>query len=393
MDENRAVPMGDTNSFRKEKKLNEAAESYLTNKVYDGLITAENTFEVRKNAVNAIAENFSLSQGYRKKRERHGKFRKRDFLKRKLFNEAIYEIFYEALILDNNFKSRFEGNLRKLAEDGVEKLFKSGNLTYKIIEEDSSKVARELLWLCEEVATELALGNTESGGGKKFNIEPDSSEISYTKDGRAILNEIEPSPEDEEEEKEIIVEEFKKEKKEITGDVSEVVKDKVVEVVKSEQEQAKKDEEFIENINEETTEKDEEEEEEGEEKKEAEDEEDDSEEKETEKEGAKKEDTGEEKSIKQESVKIIPKKKLKKYSLFKSISMSVANKALKENNEKIMESSNEGEEEEENKINMDLVMAESITYYTFLETLYTLGLINPSVSELKTFANKLILEK
>ena len=73
--------------------------------------------------------------------------------------------------------------------------------------------------------------------------------------------------------------------------------------------------------------------------------------------------------------------KLLEESLFKSLQINIASKMLKEN-----ALSESGKVD----INMDLVLAETLSYYTLLETLYTSRIINFQPSEVRSLAKELV---
>ena len=110
----------------------------------------------------------------------------------------------------------------------------------------------------------------------------------------------------------------------------------------------------------------------------------------------KKDDSKKEDETKSESAFLLRKRsrnisrpnKLKNNSLFRSIEINVANKYLKEikENEMLNESG-------DIDMNMDLIFAESLAYYTLLETMNTVGMINLSSRELRSICNEFILKK
>jgi hypothetical protein len=286
----------------------------------------------------------------------------RNTLRDKLFMESVFDMFMEGLVLDEDFKETYKGNFYQMCQEEVTKLFESGQLNYKNIEQNGSETVKFVLALCEETADKEA----------KFKF--DVSKADNKSDSKKLLTE---------KKKDCTCEgacscnitlskeakgDFDEKKAFETNTIGGVVKDKVVQVIRDEQKQSDKEQEIDEAIS--TKLNPEPELDEGAEPKDA----------------GIKTDEGDVGGL-SEGVRMVRRpNKVAQYSLFKSLQVSIANKNLQEMKSNLSE-------DESIELNMDLVLAESIAYYTLLETLYTTRLVSPNASELRGYAKGLTLVK
>ena len=132
-------------------------------------------------------------------------------------------------------------------------------------------------------------------------------------------------------------------------EIAEVVKDKVIETIRTEQEIAENEQEINDAIEEKLS------------------------------------DVNDDTAISENIRMIRIPNRVRRNTLFKSIQLNICKRVLNE--------SAETEEEQENiKVDMDIVMAESIAYYTLLETFYTANIINITPSELREFSKELVFK-
>jgi len=347
----------------------------------------------------------------------------------KLFKESLFDIFYESLLIDEYFKSMNKNNLHNLFNDTFNNLMENGSISWDEIKNDSSIFVENLFNICEEVAKDKAEKNITFDSVKNDKVDKD-----------ALLNEKDKKKEEEtatKEDKDKVDEETKKDKK----DVSEVVKDKVVKTIKDEKEKVENEKEDDDDIKEETkTDKEKEEEAsteaddasadnggedvetdssekttdtEGETETKSDDEEeseddskDDSKEEDINSDEDKKDDSKEEDKKEKDSkdedeeseedeeetksesfylrTTLRKPNKMKNTSLFRSIEMNVSNKFLKEKKEGLIS--------EDIEMNLDMIFAESLSYYTLLETFSTLNILKLKPSQLKSLCKELILK-
>lgn len=330
--------------------------------VLNSQISSEDRQERRSQAISEMAKQFSTSRETTRRKIVSERAKFRNTLRDKLFMESVYDMFMEGLVLDEDFKEKYAGNFYQLCQEMVGNLLESGQLTYKQIERDGSQIMKNILNLCEATADKEAK--------TKFDVEAADTK----KDSKKILSEKNTK-------KEVTLSkeakgDFDSKKSVDSRNIAGVVKEKVVQVIRDEQKQAEKqqtiDEEISNKLNPVTNS--------------------DATDYTTPvvDEGAEPED---DKGIKtdegdagglSEGLRMIRRpNKVAQHSLFKSLQMNIANKNLKE-----MQAVSESVE-----LNMDLVLAEAIAYYTLMETLYTTRLINPTASDLRSFAKELTLVK
>jgi hypothetical protein len=337
--------------------------------VLNNQIQAEEHFDSRRSAISEMANQFGTSRQSSRRKILAERTQYKNSLRDKLFLESIYTMFMEGLVLDDNFKEQYAGNFYELTEQMVNNLFESGQLSYKQIQNEGSQIMQTVLQLCEETA--------EKAVKEKFDIADANSKKSAKKalkhESGCTCSECGgPSTDGGKNEKKVVLSEkikgdFDEKKNMETKAVAGVVKDKVVQVIRDEQDAAEKEQDVNDEIEEKTASQDDT----GVEASE----------------GANVEDTNEEDNATvSESVRVVRKKnQLPQYSLFKSLQVSIANKNLQE-----MQAMSESEDVE---LNMDMVLAEAVAYYTLMETLYTARLITPTASEMRSFAKELTLTK
>lgn len=320
---------------------------YLENKKAENLILAEEAEMTRKSAIANMASMSGKSRTRTRALVASEQAKFKVDLTKHLFAEALHGIFMEALVLDDDFKIAYEGNLFNLVEGTVTQLFESGQLTFDRIKNKTSYAMREVLLACESAAekqTKLEFSELleETSKAKEILNEKNKEKQSYHK--------LDP----------VVKGEFEDDKRSESKRVAEAVKDKVVKVVREEQETAAKEQAEQEEIkakNEELKQQVES--------------------------GEKDYD-----DAKSESVKIIPKKKLQEHSLFRSLQTSIALKSIKEAKENLQEG-----QQLEMKLEGDRILAETIAHYTLMECLHTARLVDYTPSELRSLAKELAFVK
>ena len=323
---------------------------------------------------NKFSYNLPAGRANTRRRLNARKFKAKDSMTKKLFKESVFDLYKDSLLIDEDFKAQQEGNLYNLFEETFNSLMNEGYFSWDSIRNNECRFTNNLFALCEETAKDASDKLVNMDTAKKANIPED-----------ALINEKDEkkskSTDDE------VPEEDKKELDEKTKDdkkaVSDVIKDKVINTLKKEKEASEKEDDDDKEIEENSkTEKE----------KEEEDSVDDSESENSNEEGS--DDTEEDKnddskdSKKSESfsfaMRVRHPNKLMNASLFRSIQINVANKFMNEKKNGLVS--------EDVQMNMDMMFAESLSYYTLLETFNTTGITNFRVSDAKNICKNLILK-
>ena len=370
------------NLFEYERKLNSKnpKKSSTVDKMYNesvrinernaekNKIMSEASQENRKTQANLVGEGMIYSRSALRRKLISEKIKYENLMKETLFKESVFDIFMESLLLDDDFKDMYSENLRQMCYETLDDLMSRRNVTIKKLGENSSVFIQDIVTLCEETAKDEA--------DKLFDVHK-VNDKQAAKD--TILNEKNKKAKLDEQSKK----EFNLAKELDTKSIAEAVKEKVVNVIRQEQEAAEMDDMDKEEIDMET--------------------EDPADiDMRTEEELAAKEmddaqvageveedavndddfemaDLGEASSL---SIgRIRRPNKLQEESLFRSLQLNIASKALKEN--AMQESSKVN-------INMDLVLAETLSYYTLLETLHTARIIEFTPKDVRSLAKELV---
>ena len=329
---------------------------------------AENYENKRRRESNLIGESMIYSRSALRRKMISEKIKYENLMKEELFKESVYDIFMEALLLDDDFKELYSENLKQMCYSTLDDLMKEHNVTLKTLGETSSVFIQDIITLCEETAKEEA--------DKIFDVHK-INDKKAAKD--TILNEKNKKTKLDEEGKK----EFKLAKELETSSIADAIKEKVVNVVRSEQEMAEMDNMEREELDMET-----------------EDPADIDARSEQEMAEKQMQDTQDAMDMEEDAINddefdlpemnesaLIPIGRIRKSgklleeSLFKSLQINIASKMLKEN-----ALSESGKVD----INMDLVLAETLSYYTLLETLYTSRIINFQPSEVRSLAKELV---
>jgi len=281
------VPLRETNFATRRKRILENFKKLKENTVLNlenEKIEKENE-ERTKNSI--LAKNFGESGKKREDRKmRKERIDKTKILYENTVMEVLCEIFYESIILDEDFKEKYKGNLMETAFNFFEESFKKGLLNLNTVSNCKSATMRELFELCE-ANVEMAAEYDFDEGISKY-----------------------------------LLEEVKTETKKKCEDVSEVVKDKVAKVVKRERKMAEKNKEDLAD------------------------------------------------SIAENHIV----RKKEEPSLFKSIMIAVSKSPLNENGTIT------------NKIDMNMLFAESIVHYTLLEMLNTTKMLDLNANQVNSIA-------
>ena len=269
----------------------------------------------------------------------------------KLFKESFFSTYMDSLLLDEDFKDIHESNLYNLFDETLNSLIEEGYTSWDIIKNESSEFLKEMYALCEETADKTVIKNINQDSIKKIKLDDDS-----------IINEKDKDEEVDSEDKEEIDTKLKDNKDKVTK----VITDKVVDTINKEKEISDKENKQNEIINSKNKKDDEEP---------------------AEEEAPEEEEGAEEIPSKSESFNLVRNKlnrnhRLKNTSLFRSIQHNISNKYIKE--KALIE---------DVTMNMDMIFAESIAYYTLLETMNTVGVTDMYPSDLKKLCTELILKK
>ena len=377
-------------------KLQESYSNLIEKQKEDAVIRDYDTLSEQKRNLARAGFGLTGTNSSIRKRTLSEKYQYQEQLKHELFINSIYDIFMEALLLDDDFKYQYEGNLYKLVEDTTMELMKEHNVTMKSLMENSSLMMQNIIELCEETAKQQA--------DEKYNVKDIKN--------KEILNEKNKKAKDGQLMDSDSKRDFDCEKEYETQTIAEAIRDKVVSVVRREQEMAEQEKEEnaeIESQTEPLEELDRRSQQElnsdvyglpveeaggiGDDplfhdghstadierlavagKLGAGDAEDTPEEIED------GNNDDEDDLIRTESQLLhrrIRKHGILQESLFKSIQMNIAHKSL--NEQQLNESTNV-------QLNMDMVFAEALAYYTLLETLHTARIIEFKPSEVRKMA-------
>ena len=326
--------------------------------------------ERRISESNALGESMVYSRSALRRKLIAEKVRYENLMKENLFKEAVYDIFMESLLLDDDFKDLYSENLREMCYSTLDDLMKEHNVTLKSLGESSSVFVQNIVSLCEDTAKDEA--------DKLFDV----LKVNDPKAAKeTILNEKNKRAKLDEEGKK----EFTLAKELETKSIAEAVKEKVVNVVRAEQELADMDNMERDELDMET-----------------EDPADidarsEQELADREMRMANEDPTMGEESINDDSEdfslpdinesaklpinRIRKQNKLQEESLFRSLQLNIASKAMRE--QSLSESGKVN-------IDMDLVLAEALSYYTLLESLHTARIIEFKPSEVRSLAKELV---
>ena len=377
-------------------KLQESYSNLIEKQKEDAVIRDYDTLSEQKRNLARAGFGLTGTNSSIRKRTLSEKYQYQEQLKHELFINSIYDIFMEALLLDDDFKYQYEGNLYKLVEDTTMELMKEHNVTMKSLMENSSLMMQNIIELCEETAKQQA--------DEKYNVKDIKN--------KEILNEKNKKAKDGQLMDSDSKRDFDCEKEYETQTIAEAIRDKVVSVVRREQEMAEQEKEENAEIDSQTEPL-----EELDRRSQQELNSDvyglpveeaggigddplfhdghstadierlavagklgagDAEETPEEIEDGNNDD--EDDLLRTESQLLhrrIRKHGILQESLFKSIQMNIAHKSL--NEQQLNESTNV-------QLNMDMVFAEALAYYTLLETLHTARIIEFKPSEVRKMA-------
>lgn len=359
----------------RKREIVKRTANILNNNKYDTLINLQESEDLLMQETNMMSNSFSSKFKRRKLIQERSNYKSE--LEKKLFTESIFTVFYDALVLDESFKEKYEEKLFVLFEKTLYQYMEDTNSSLKTIKFKNG-LLEDLITLCEDIAKDET--------SKKFSNDD-------------ILNEL-----DKEEDFEIgeeSTERINDESDYVSSQVTERIKSRVLETIEKEQRIANDKKDFDEEIKTFTSDLNGDEdtpevtsagemdgnvdndpnsydEENMDEKPELEPNSDKS--------------APATKAIVEESItfkeliltkplKINKTKKLQENTFFGSLLKATANKAIKENqlNESI-------------EVNMDLVFSEAVTMLTMFETMQTVGITNFKPYELREFGKKLVAD-
>ena len=363
-----------TVNTKKSKDFNLKAEQILTNKKYDTFISEQEEKDLKARIISEAAAASLNRPSVRRRKMAHFRSKKADLIERKLFTEAVYSVFYDALLIDESFKERFDDKLYALTESTINTYLETNNLKLSHLKKRNG-LLEDLVTLCEEIA---------------------EVEVKERYSDEDILNELENEEDDENLEIDAETkEEFDKEIDNVAYEIVDDVKSKVLETIEREKQIAMDQQEMedeietytrqpegtpevttaglmtggVENVNDSS----------------------DTEETAPEEEkidgsapATDKKALGESSSAllfeyynSTKPLKLTAGKKLKEQTFFGYVLKAVSNKAA--NDAKLNESA----------INMDLIFSESVMLVTLFESLQSLGVTNYNRIELKEFGKQM----
>ena len=208
-------------------KLQESYSNLIEKQKEDAVIRDYDTLSEQKRNLARAGFGLTGTNSSIRKRTLSEKYQYQEQLKHELFINSIYDIFMEALLLDDDFKYQYEGNLYKLVEDTTMELMKEHNVTMKSLMENSSLMMQNIIELCEETAKQQA--------DEKYNVKDIKN--------KEILNEKNKKAKDGQLMDSDSKRDFDCEKEYETQTIAEAIRDKVVSVVRREQEMAEQEKE------------------------------------------------------------------------------------------------------------------------------------------------------
>lgn len=246
------------------------------------------------------------------------------------FGFFLAETYYDSLVMDDDFKQTRENEIKSFFISKLKE--EADNNIYKFMEscKGKNKVVDKIIEDCKKKGKKL-----EEKCGKKLDED---------KDGNLEKFDIEDYLDDEEEEDDIDYDKVD------VNEIASVVKDKVINVIKQEEERNKASEEFVEDIK-------------------------------------------NAKAIDESSTLFI--KGNEEFTLFKSMMMNNYKSTINQIKEENISESVYGFIDEENniKINMDYIMCDTIMEYTNLELYHTLGLKQFSSNEIRKLAEAIAYKR
>ena len=352
-----------------EMKVSESKKIWDANALINESMIRENELlnEVNinkiKNESNTIGKHMTTTRSSMRRKLISEKMRFEKECKDELFKEAVFHIFMEALLLDDSFKELYSENLRELCYSTLNELMKERNITLNSLGENACVFIQDLVTLCEETAKGEA---DEKYDIKKLNANiPSNASILNEKpkkscSGKKLVEELEDVEE-----------------------VDDAIKNKVITMVRAQQEVDEKQELIKQEIEDETIPLDELD---ARSDKEMEDlairRLDDIDENDPDDEengfGFLSDDTVNEAALLSIN-RIRRPNKLQEEDIFTSLQINLVNKAMSES--KIGENVN---------IDMNLIFAEALAYYTLLETLHTTRIVEFTPREARSLAKELI---
>ena len=182
------------------------------------------THGLSKNALSA--KNLAYKKKYQK------------VLAKDLFIESMVDMYMDALVLDEDFKLVYEDSLRKFAKDHFISLMEEKHIDENHIKNNTSQNLKNIYSYCEAAAENELSGEFSKEDEKKYKILNEKD-----KDKKEVSSDTK--------------EELDKAKEDESKEISDVVKDKVIDTVKSEKEKAKNEEENTKEIKDKTLTKEE----------------------------------------------------------------------------------------------------------------------------------------
>lgn len=405
--ENKIAPFGKTKASQRKKKFNDGAMKAINNTIADKKMRIQEIEEEKEEKMKDLAKNFKLANGKKKRDKIKAKAEYKRNKKEKLFKESVYDVFYQSLPLDEEFKNGYKNKLKSLSEGVLSLYLEENKITLKDLSK-RSELLEALINLCEETAS-AATEKEFSKDEKEILNEKDSDEDELEAYDDVEVDEDEILDDEDDE----LQEAHDAEKENVTHSLAEEIKQTVIDTIQQEADAAKElqaERQDIKDTIQATTDDIDhtyEEETDEEEENPVDDElgtpnattagkmtgnkldvdnSTDSDETEEEYTDTTKVQNGPATDVKKkivESARIVTMRRKAKNtdSLYKNIMTSVTNKAIRE--QYLSESGGID-------VNMDLVMAESLMYYTLLETMHQMKILDCKKSELKKFSEALL---
>lgn len=152
---------------------------------YENLIANLDYYDRENAVISEAASSLTKTKAYRRRKLIHKRSKLQEKLQEKLFTEAVYNVFYNALLLDESVKRLHDEKLFALTEETVKNYLSSNNVRLTDLKKRNG-LLEDLVTLCEEIAhhevkdrfsEDDILNELDSEEDDKMEIDADSKEL------------------------------------------------------------------------------------------------------------------------------------------------------------------------------------------------------------------------
>lgn len=238
--QNDAFSFRNSRAGKKDAEFNGKLQKFFENQSYEKMIKDMETLDNRKKYINEGAKaGLGMNRHDRRVKTLKEALQFKEAVTNQLFQEGLNYVFYNAIPLDEDFKENYKEKLYKYCEDTVKKFMEKGDIPVNYLDE-SAEVIKDFHNFCEECGKDCSdeiLKATKDSQDKKLLSEKEKS----SDDDTALQENLDMKdtgitgsssyvkvPD-------YIDGNFKLYLDDIMKDVSNVIKDKVVDVIRTEQ--------------------------------------------------------------------------------------------------------------------------------------------------------------